>query len=218
VKGVANITLALALLATTAGAGVHEVGGPGVGGETFPFWACNTRYPEMRWQTIWYAEEIVEAGPVTKIEWPSYSRSYTEGGTFSGCKVLLCHTPNARVTSAFDWNYGPNTPVEVFEGVKVLPALPPNTWFTIVEPVNFTYNGRDHLLIEVSWVASKDGGTNYFQRAVSWEKKLPGRVWAGSATAPYGYYSLNFVRTARLTLDTEGVAATSLGRVKAVYR
>jgi hypothetical protein len=208
---------ALALTIMTAGvalAAVHNVGGSGTTGNTIPFWANSTYYPQMRFQTMWRQSEINETGPISLIEFRMYTGYTGAGGTFNGCLILLCHTNVSAITTTFASNYGGGTPVTVFTGTYVLASYAGGTWVKIVEPNNFTYNNKDNLLIEVSWTGYSSGGTNYMYCDGSGG---PGRIYAASATATTGTVQAGYWQLGRITVGPVGVAPTSLGRIKSLY-
>jgi hypothetical protein len=208
---------ALALTIATAGiavAAVHNVGGAGTSGNTIPFWANSTYYPQMRFQTMWRQNEINEVGPISLIEFQMYTGYQGNGGTFNGCKILLCHSSATAIGSTFATNYGGGTPVTVFSGTYVLARYPGGTWVKIVEPTNFTFNNTRNLLFEVSWTSYSSGGTNYMYYTSSGG---PGRIYANSATATTGTVQANYWQKGRITVGYTGVAPTSLGKVKALY-
>ena len=209
-------TLALVLAASGALAtGVHIVGGTPNSNNTYPFTGSQ---PAFRWQTIWFQTELNAAGTLTKIEWQVYEKAGGSGGTFNNCDILLCHTSLKAVTSTFDDNYGGNKPVNVFSGTFVLPASSPNQWMTIVEPKNFTYNNKDNLLIEVSWQGGS-GGATFFKTRTTSTPPSPGRVWnTTSKTATTGTVVARYHQYGRITIGYVGVEATSLGRVKSLFR
>lgn len=197
---------------TVAGAGVHLVGGSYTGGNTIPFWAT---YGGMRWQTIWDKSNLVEAGPVSKVEFITHPTvPINTTNTFNTCKILLCHTTLTHVTSNYTSNYSGQTPVTVFSGTKVIPATPVSTWVTIVEPTNFTYNPTYNLLIEVSWVSA----TGYRCDFQVNSRGSHGRIYSNNPTATTGSVTNNYDQLGRVTIGYVGVAPTSLGRVKSVFR
>jgi len=214
VKKVVFLTLALVVAASTvAVAGVHLVGGtPTSGGNTIPFWGNQAA---MRWQVFWFQREIAEPGPVTKVEFRNYESTRSTGGTFNGCKFLLCHTKLSAITATFANNYS-GTPVTVHDGTFTIKPPSPNQWYTLFEnpTATLTYNNTDNLLIEVSWTSAASS-TNYDKRTYSGGS---GRVYAYSATATTGSVSANYAHYARLTIGYAGVAPTSLGRVKSLFR
>ncbi|NIT37098.1 MAG: hypothetical protein GTN49_11475 [candidate division Zixibacteria bacterium] len=210
------LTLALVLAASGAVAtGVHIVGGTPNSANTYPFYGG---FSAFRWQTMWFQTELREAGPVIKIEWQMRSASGGQGGTYRNCDILLCITSLWAVTSTFANNYAGNTPVNVFKGTYVLPASSANQWVTIVEPKNFTYNNTGNLLIEVSWQGAT-AGTNFFKYRSTSTPPSPGRVWnTKSKTATTGTVSARYHQYGRITIGYVGVEATSLGRVKSLFR
>jgi len=213
-RKLALLSLACVVAASTAAVAVEHVVGGGTpnSNNTFPFWGL---YSAFRWQTMWFQSELGEAGDITKIEWNTWSS--TSGGTFSNCDILLCHTNISAITSNFANNYGGNTPVTVFTGTYVLSGYPANTWVTIVEPTNFTYNNTNNLLIEVSWQGGS-GSTNSMWVRTS-GSNFPGRVWnTSSKTATTGSVQASYHHYGRITIGYVGVSPTSLGRVKSLYR
>jgi hypothetical protein len=206
------LTLALVVGASTAAvAGQHLVGGTGNGGNTIPFWAT---YGGMRWQTIWVQNQINEAGPVSKVEFITYSTGINATNTFNQCKILLCHTTLTHVTTSYSGNYTGNTPVTVFNGTKVIPATGGNTWVTIVDPTNFTYNNTNNLLIEVSWVTASGYRCDFQVNSAG----QSGRLYSNNPVAETGSVTNNYDQLGRITIGFEGVAPTSLGRIKGLYR
>ncbi|NIT37094.1 MAG: hypothetical protein GTN49_11455 [candidate division Zixibacteria bacterium] len=209
------LTLTFLIAASNAAAtGVHIVGGGTPNSNnTYPFWGI---YPAFRWQTMWFQSELGEAGPVIKIEWQTWNN--TNGGSYSNCDILLCHTNVKALTSTFATNYGGNTPVNVFKGTYTLSGYPVNTWVTIVEPKNFNYNNKDNLLMEVSWQGGS-GRTNSMKVRNSGSPPFPGRIWnTSSKTATTGSVQASYHHYGRITIGYVGVAATSLGRVKSLFR
>ncbi len=208
------LTMALVLAASTAAvAGVHMVGGTGTSNNTIPFWGGRSD-PGIRWQTIWLQSELKEAGPITKIEWQNWASSAGRGGTFNTCKMYLCHTTLSAVTATFNTNYGGKTPVQVYSGTFVIPALPANTWFTIVAPTNFTYNNSDNVLMEVTWVGPSIGSTTPFKTS----RSGTGRVYAWNPSASSGSVTASYGQYGRITIVPTAVAPTSLGRVKSIFK
>lgn len=216
-KKLVFLTLALAVAASTvAVAAVHVVGGgtPNTA-NTFP-WGAR---PGMRWQTMWFKSELNEPGKVTKIEWQVYDRIAGAGGVYSNCDILLCNTTVSALTATYASNYGTATPVNVFTGTYTLAASPTNAWVTIVSPTNFTYANTGNLLMEVSW-ASATGGSNFFKYR-STGGTYPGRVYntsAGAKTATTGTLNTTYHQYGRITIEPTGVAPTSLGRVKSIFK
>jgi len=202
-------------LIPVAFAGTYTVGGGGGTGNTIPWWGNNPSYPQMRFQCIWLQTQINEAGTITKVEQQDWNANST-GGTFGGCKVLLCHTSLATITATFADNYGGNTPVTVFDGTKVIPDVNNGDWVTIAEGSNlFQYNNTANLLYEVSWT-SPSGGANYFNNSSSGQS---GRVYANSATALTGTVTNGYCAVGRITITPgSGVAPSSLGRVRAMFK
>lgn len=206
------LTMALVMAASTlAIAGQHIVGGTKYTGNTIPWWGS---YTAGRFHCMWYQREINEAGPVSMVEFQVYS---TTGNTFNSVDMLLCHSSRTALTSTYTTNYDGKTPVRVYTGNFDVPrGLTRDSWFKQCEPTNFTYNNSDNLLFEISWSGRTGSGTsNYFWRASSGQ---PGRVWATSKTASSGSLYSGQGEIARITIGYAGVAPTSLGRIKGLYK
>ena len=217
-KKLVFLTLALVVAASTvAVAGTHIVGGTYNSENTIPFWAASSYYPQMRFQCLWRQTEINEDGPVSKIEWLAYTTTMY-GGTFNGCRILLCHCRLPTLTATYATNYTGNTPVVLYSGNYVAPKPAPGTWATIVEPTTtLNYNNIHNLLMEVSWTSAyRPGDRNYYRCRTS--GGVGGRVYANSATATTGMLHANYAQYARLTIGYVGVAPTSLGRVKSIFK
>jgi hypothetical protein len=197
---------------TLAVAGQHIVGGTKYTGNTIPWWGS---YTAGRFHCMWYQREINEAGDVTQIEFQFHSYSGTR--TFNNVDMLLCHSRLSALTSNYTTNYAGNTPVKVYSGNYVIPSgLVRDQWVVQCSPTNFKYNNTDNLLFEISWQGRSASGGNYFWRATAGQ---PGRVWASSKTATSGSLYVNQGEIARITIGPiPGVAPTSLGRVKSLFR
>lgn len=191
----------------------HEVGGEATAGKPIPFW---TRQPAMRFQCLWFMEEIGEEGNVARIEFKFHSYVGEPPTTYEGCKMLLCDSSLIKLTNTFAKNYDFQTPVEVYNGDFTIPAgLNQDDWFTIVEPASFMFRNRMNLLMEISWTTASGADQNVFWIA---QKEQPGRLRAYNATAETGTLLLNQGQIARITLGNPAVDPTSLGKIKAILR
>lgn len=214
-----NVLLLLsAFVLTTAAVAVatgneYEVGGPPVRGHTVPFWSEKAA---MRFQCLWLKDEIGEKGRVVKIEFSFKQYVGTPPATFTGCRMLLCHTTVNTITAGFKANYGGKSPVEVFSGKFVVPAgLKELDWFMVVAPKSFQFNNTNNLLMEVVWTGASGAKESRFWIA---DTDQPGRVRAFSATAVKGTVLPNQGQVARITIGSPAVEPTSLGRVRALFR
>jgi hypothetical protein len=212
------LLLAAAFLMAAAGVALatgneYEVGGAPVRGNTVPFWAAQ---PAMRFQCLWFKEEINEQGNVARIEYKFESYGGTPPAKFEGCKMILCHSNKTTLTNNFKDNYDFKTPFEVYSGDFTVPGgLSKEDWFTVVEPDNFVFNNNNNLLMEITW--TKGSGAD---RCLFWisTANQPGRVRAYNATAVTGTLLPDQGQVARITIGNPAVNPTSLGRVKALLR
>ncbi|UCH79397.1 MAG: hypothetical protein JSU81_05450 [Candidatus Coatesbacteria bacterium] len=122
----------------------------------------------------------------------------------------MCHTSLTELTYNYQTNYGGNTPLEVYSRSQEKIYAERGAWFGWDFETTFDYNGTSNLIIEVYWKDSDQlGQTSTF-------------ATAGTAR---GYYDVNgsisvvnYWHHMRITIEGIGVAPTSLGRVKALYR
>jgi hypothetical protein len=210
-RNVLLFTLALGLATTGtvfATGNPHEVGGGPEKGHTVPLY---TTASAMRFQCMWFQEEIGDKGSIARVELMFQSYGGATPSSFEGFKVILCHSSKDALTNTFQKNYDFKTPVEVFSGKFAVPeGLEEGDWFTIAEPDNFTYNNRNNLLMEISWTKATGTTTKTFISTAD----QPGRLRAFNATAETGKLLPNQGHIARLTIGNPAVSPTSLGRIK----
>jgi hypothetical protein len=145
----------------------------------------------------------------------------TQQAVLSNFSVKLCHTSLNALTTPFAANYDGRTPVTVFSANPVTINVPADTWFGWPCGPPFDYNGSDNLLVEVWWEGGNTGGPNCWTSAVTGSKRsvvaskvngVPQNGYPnGGLVTDYSFYM-------RITLEDIGVAPSSLGRVKALYR
>jgi hypothetical protein len=162
----------------------------------------------MRFQCLWLQGSINYAGYINMIEFDNYRG---ESGTFNNCRILLCHTSRTTLVSTFATNYAGNTPVEVFSGTE---SISGTGWVdTHIKPNVFNYNNKDNLLMEVVW--NGDSGQDVYCYRASGVAR---RCYSYSHTSATGtvYSQAQRIRFHIGTMT--GVAPTSLGRVKTLFR
>lgn len=173
-----------------------------------PFWGPEK--PAIRFQTLIDQDQVKYAGDITEVEYYAY---YGYGGTFNNFELYLCHTDRSSLYGYFDTNYK-GTPVLVAsDSAFKIPAR--IGWFPLNMTKTFAYNNADNLLVEIRWEGCQANGEPivvcYFgegdHRIYAWSPKA--EVGNGS---PLAYFC-------RLSFGIyHGVAATSLGGVKALFR
>jgi hypothetical protein len=200
----------IAVLAPQAFATGHMVEiGTLAANNAIPWWGSS--YNSMRFQCLWFQADIGYAGYIQAIEWNR--NTYTTSGTYNDCRVWLCHTTKTALEATFDNNYTGFTPAQVMnKATFTMPAGPGWVDFGIT-PNIFNYNNSNNLLMEVRW--NGDGGvTDYCARS----SQANSRVYASDHNATSGSVQNNG-QCIRLYIDTmSGVAPTSLGRIKGLYR
>ena len=163
----------------------------------------------MRFQCLWFQSGINYAGYINMIEFDNYR---SESGSFNNCKILLCHSTKTTLEATFANNYTGNTPVEVFSGTE---SISGTGWVdTHITPNKFNYNNKDNLLMEVVW--NGDSGQDVYCYRASGASR---RCYTYSSTATTGTVRTSEAQYIRLHIGTmTGVAPTSLGRVKTLFR
>lgn len=165
----------------------------------------------MRNQDLVLSTDEIPAGTVTKWEWQCHlSGSENKAGTYYNFKLLVCHTSLSELTYDFQKNYDGNTPVEVYSRSQEKIYAERGAWFGWAFDTNFRYDGQHNLIIEVYWKDSdQQGQTSTY----------------ATAGTNRGYYNVNgsisvvnYWHHMRITIEGIGVAPTSLGRVKTLYR
>lgn len=164
----------------------------------------------IRWQCLWFQSSINYAGYINQIEF--YYGSGSLPASFNDCHILLCHTTKTALEATFANNYTGNTPVEVFSGTQTLTAGP---WLNMgTKPNLFNYNNRDNLLMEITW--NGDSGRDVYCWRGSGTYRRCYNTSSSTATTGTRYNESQYIRLHIGTMT--GVAPTSLGRVKTLFR
>jgi hypothetical protein len=152
------------------------------------------------------------------LEW--HSNGEIAEGTYKDFRIKFCHTSLTEITDTFQTNYGGNTPVRVFFRSSFYIKPPAESWFGWAFDAPFAYNGRDNFIIEVWWEEDEGEGkvptyiTKIMRRGL-YSSIRYGRPQNGY---PNAGELMNYLHHMRLTLEDVGVEATSLGRLKTLYR
>jgi len=164
----------------------------------------------VRSQDLVLRGDGLHAGTVTRWEW--FVSSFLSAGTFTNFYIKLCHTPRTALGEDFQANYGGNTPTVVYYHPSQPAATTPYSWFTFDFQQPFEYNGADNLIVEVQW----KGRTASPSSMSYWTKRNRACAMAiAGPTTPAVYDRIHYMR---ITITAADVAATTLGRVKALYR
>jgi hypothetical protein len=200
--------LALAAAAAPAAAsGKVVVIGDRAAGNNVPW--RGTGYDALRFQCLWRQGDIAYAGYVNGVE---FEKTTAATGRFNNVRAWLCHTSKTTLERTFANNYTGNTPRAVLNMRSV--TVGGTGWFDLgIQPARFNYNNRDNLLLELRW--NGDNGVS----VPCWRSsRRNSRCYAPNHTASEGTVFNNGQRI-RLTIGTmTGVAPTSLGRLRALYR
>jgi len=164
----------------------------------------------IRFQCLWFQSAINYAGYLNAIEFSYYSG--TLPASFNNCKILLCHSRKTTLEATFANNYTGSTPVEVFNGTQTLSG---SGWLDAhITPNLFNYDNVNNLLLEIVW--NGDDGRDVFCYRASGASR---RCYSYDYNATSGIVYTTEAQYIRLTFGTmPGVAPTSLGRLRALYR
>jgi hypothetical protein len=150
--------------------------------------------------------------PITRVEYQSYD-DYA-AGDFYQLEMRLCHTSLSELTTNFGSNYGGNTPVLVASADPFTINGKKDQWFGLDCAPAFGYNGADNLVVEVRW-----RNQQLTTRVEVWAYKAAANflLLSNDYNAVEGQLSTKTDRL-RITFDDAAVAASSLGKVKALLR
>jgi hypothetical protein len=159
-------------------------------------------------------------GLVTRWEWFGVGETATPG-LYYDFRVTLCHTSLAALGKTYAENYDGKTPARVFHRDPLFFEPVVGGWFGFTFDTPFAYNGRDNLIVEVWWVDLANGAAC----ATDWGRESLGRSVLSMLTygePEYGYPHAglvhDYIHYFRVTVSGVGVAPTSLGRVRALFR
>ena len=204
----AGLLMAAILTATGAGASGKVVTiGTEVTGSLVPWRGMGY---EMRFQCLWSQRDINYPGYINRVDF-KYSSGSTSG-VFNNCRVWLCHTSKGALEATFDNNYAGKTPVQVLDTVSL--ELRGTEWIDVgISPGKFNYDNRDNLLMEIRWRG--DSGHDIYCKIYN---AAGGRCYAFRDDAVIGtvYAEGQYIRLHIGTMA--GLAPTSLGRVRALFR
>lgn len=146
------------------------------------------------------------------MEYQSYG-NYTNA-PFGEFEMRLCHTPLSTLTNSFQQNYGGHTPVLVYAANPLHITATQNQWFGFDCSPVFNYDNQYNLIIEVRW------------RNQSIQTEVDCWAWDSGANRLLIYKDYNATQgdlgtklnRFRIIFDDSAVHASTLGRIKALYR
>ena len=206
------VTAALAVALSFATAAAEDHGkvvtiGTHFAGNTIPWYGG--LWDSCRFQCLWFKSDINYAGYVNAVE---FEKTDATSGRFDSVRVWLCHSRNTTLEPTFADNYTGYTPLEVLNMRSL--TVSGTGWFDLRIIANrFNYDNKRNLLMEVRWNA--DDGYD----VPCWRSGQPySRCYAYDHNATQGTV-YNTGQRIRLHIGTMvGVEATSLGRVKTLFR
>jgi hypothetical protein len=163
----------------------------------------------MRFQCLSFQRNIGYAGYINRVE---FDKSNLVAGRFNSVRAWLCHTRKTALANVFANNYTGFTPVQVLNMRSL--TVDGTGWFDLrINANRFNYDNHNNLLVEIRW--DNDDGHD----VPCWRSAQPySRCYAFNHNATQGTVYNNGQRL-RLTIGTMvGAEATSLGRVKTLFR
>jgi hypothetical protein len=203
---------------TSAFAARVLVGDPGVRVD-FPYYGGGG-YEAMRCMEVVRKTDGLLAGDVKRWEW---SGGETEEifGKFYKFRVRLCHTTRTEAAPPFNSNYEGRTPTLVFSADPITVNMRIREWFGFDCQPAFSYDGQKNLVVEVWWEGDENDGGRVFAADVPAQARCL-LAYRKNGQPVNGYpdqgKAFNWLHYMRVTISPIAVAATSWGRVKAVYR
>ncbi len=156
--------------------------------------------------------ELNFAGSITKVEYQAEAAA--SNAQFYAFEMKLCHTSLNVLTTNFQNNYNGNTPVVVGTANPLTLTVSANQWFGVNCSPAFNYNNNDNLIVEVRWQNSGSGTSvetwGYDCGSMRLLTYKDYNAETGDLTSKIDRF--------RFTYSGSGVAATSYGRVKSLYR
>jgi len=166
----------------------------------------------IRFQTLVDNDQINYAGALNDVEFYNY---FGYAGRYNSYRIYLCHTAKTSLSPTFAENYK-GTPVLV-GNYRSFSIPTTRDWFSLRMAETYDYNNVDGLLVEIKWQDDDLGDVPVYTGELQGSNNH--RVWAandpeaavGQADAYPYYCRLSFGAYA-------AVAATSLGRVRALFK
>jgi hypothetical protein len=163
---------------------------------------------------LWEKSEIALklVGYINKVE---FMRSSSATGTFNSVRAYFGHSTKTALELNFADNYL-DTPVQVLDARSKTVSGSSGQWWDLgITADTFMYNNANNLIMEIRWRGST--GVNCYCWRGSGEQK---RMWAfDDAAAKAVARPDDQIQYLRLTFaNATGVAPTSLGRVKSLFR
>lgn len=158
------------------------------------------------------ASEMKFAGDVTRVEWNA-SAAVTGAG-FGDVEITLCETSLSQLTTSFRGNYDGNTPALIYSNSWLVVTTTGDQWFGFDCAKPFAYGGVKNLVVEMRWRRDNE------KTVTSWHFDTK-PAFRNNAVGTYGAEQGKlgtWCSRHRFTYTGVGVAPTSLGRVRALFR
>ncbi len=139
-------------------------------------------------------------------------------GYIDDFRIKLCLTGRTTLTGNYQDNYDGHTPAEVYFNASQPMYPPANSFFGFDLDTPFTYDGNHNLIVEVTWQGGYAAIGTWWGPAAGrhcYSYILNGNPVGGYPDAGMLTDNLHYMR---VTVNNIGVAPTSLGRIKSLYR
>ena len=206
------VTLALVVATCTLAAATGQVKtiGNRAAGNYCPWWGAG--HPAMRYMALWEKSELglTAGGYINKVEWENWAAN---NATFYLVRAYFGHSTNTTLDMTFANNYS-DTPVQVLNAATKTVSGAKDTWWDMgIDANKFNYNNTNNLVFEIRW-----RGTSPNAPCWSGNGGMK-RMWAFDDAATVAAWRFGQIQYLRITIGTgTGVAPTSLGRVKSIFK
>jgi len=210
-KKLVLLTLALVLAASTlAAADEVKIIGNRSQGNYCPWWGLG--HAAIRYMALWEKSEIglTAGGYINKVEWENNTAN---NATFYLVRAYFGHSTKTELDLTFANNYY-DTPVQVLNAATKTVSGAANTWWDMgIDANKFEYNNTNNLVFEIRWRGTSPNAPCW--SGVGGMK----RMWSFDDAATVAAYRFGQIQYLRITVAPgSGVAPTSLGRVKSIFR
>lgn len=150
--------------------------------------------------------------PITRLEYQS--AGLWKDVKFYKLELRMCHTSRTVLTGNFKNNYDGHTPVLVATADPFTVNAELDKWFGFNLAPQFDYDNAKNLIVEIRWQNETTGAkVNTWAYDTGVGRMLKTREYNGTTGT-----LVPTVNRFRLTYDNPAVDASSLGKVRALFR
>lgn len=157
-------------------------------------------------------EQLGFTAAITRLEYQS--AGLWKNVEFYKLELRLCHTSRTVLGDNFEKNYDGNTPALVVTANPFTVNAELDDWFGLDFSSRFNYDGSKNLVVEIRWQNETTGAkVNTWAYDTGVGRMLKTREYNGLTGT-----LVSTVNRFRVTYDNPAVEASSLGKVRALFR